>query len=146
MLWNGSLSYGGGLGFVLVYLLLAALLLAVATLAIVVRLRQVRILEQSLSYVAERGWIHPAEIPYLARFSYRKTARRFAHAEHGKTTARAVTRYQRLATDMAFLHHRVMSGARVPHGVERTFALLDAMHEVRPFVRLPPALVPLTRP
>ena len=146
MLWNGSLSYGGGLGFVLVYLLLAALLAAVATLAIVVRVRQVRILEQSLSYVAERGWIHPAEIPYLARFSYRKTARRFARSEHGKNTARAVTRYQRLASEMAFLHHRVMSGARVLHGVERTFALLDAMHEVRPFVHLPPALVPLTRP
>ncbi len=145
-LWNGSLSYGGGVGFVLVYLMLGVLLVVLATIAIIVRVRQVRTLEQSLSYVAERGWIHPAEIPYLARFSYRRTARRYARAEHGKVTARAVTRYQRLATEMAFLHHRVMTGARLPHGVERTFALLDAMHDVRPFVRLPPALTPLSRP
>lgn len=145
-LWNGSLSYGGGVGFVLVYLFLGLLLAGLATLAIIVRVRQVRILEQSLSYVAERGWIHPAEIPYLARFGYRRTARRLARSEHGRTTARAVARYQRLATEMAFLHHRVMVGARIPNGIERTFALLDAMHEVRPFVRLPPALTPLTRP
>lgn len=145
-LWNGSLSYGGGLGFVLVYLALAVVLAGLATLAIVVRVRQVRILEQSLSYVAERGWIHPAEIPYLSRFAYRRAARRFARREHGRSTARAVTRYQRLAAEMAFLHHRVMSGQQVPHGVERTFALLDAMREIRPFVRLPPALTPLTRP
>lgn len=145
-LWNGSLSYGGGLGFFGVYLVLAVLLAGLATLAIIVRNRQVRILEQSLSYVAERGWIHPAEIPYLSRFAYRTTARRFARREHGKLTGRAVKRYQRLASEMAFLHHRVMSGQTVPHGVERTFALLDAMHDIRPFVRLPPALTPLSRP
>jgi RsiW-degrading membrane proteinase PrsW (M82 family) len=145
-LWNGSLSYGGGLGFVLVYLALAVVLAGLAALAIVVRVRQVRILEQSLSYVAERGWIHPAEIPYLARFAYRRAARRFARREHDRTTARAVARYQRLAAEMAFLHHRVMSGQQVPYGVERTFSLLDAMREIRPFVRLPPALTPLTRP
>lgn len=145
-LWNGSLSYGGGVGFVLVYLALAVVLAVMATVAIIVRLRQVRILEQSLSYVAERGWIHPAEIPYLSRFAYRRTARRHARKTFGKQTAEAVTRYQRLASEMAFLHHRVMSGAKVPHGIERTFALLDAMYALRPFVRLPPALTPLTRP
>ncbi len=145
-LWNGSLSYGGGLGFFLVYLVLAGLLAVLATVAIVMRTRQVRILDQSLSYVAERGWIHPAEIPYLSRFAYRSTARRFARREHGKLTGQAVKRYQQLASEMAFLHHRVMSGHQVPHGVERTFALLDAMHDVRPFVRLPPALTPLGRP
>ncbi|MGA9715244.1 MAG: PrsW family intramembrane metalloprotease [Aeromicrobium sp.] len=145
-LWNGSLSYGGGMGFILVYLALGLLLAVLATIAIVVRVRQVRTLEQSLSYVAERGWIHPAEIPYLSRFAYRRTARRYARSQHGRTTAKAVTRYQQLATEMAFLHHRVMTGATIPHGVERTFALLDAMHEVRPFVRLPPALTPLNRP
>ncbi len=145
-LWNGSASYGGGMGFVLVYLALGVLLVMLAIIAIVVRVRQVRTLEQSLSYVAERGWIHPAEIPYLSRFAYRRTARRYARSQYGKTTAKAVARYQRLATEMAFLHHRVMIGADIPHGVERTFALLDAMHDVRPFVRLPPALTPVNRP
>ena len=139
-LWNGSLSFGGGAGFVAVYLALAAVLVLVALLAIVVRVRQVRVLEQSLSYVSDRGWIHPAEIPYLSRFKYRKDARRYAKRNHGRVAGRIVRRYQRLATEMAFLHHAVMSGQSKPHGVDRTYALLDAMYALRPFLRFPPAM------
>jgi RsiW-degrading membrane proteinase PrsW (M82 family) len=146
-LWNGSLSYGpdSGVGFALAYLALGALLLAAAGLAIVVRVRQVRILERSLSYVAQRGWIHPAEIPYLSRFGHRKAARRYARSEHGKVAARIVKRYQLLATEMAFLHDALMSGRIKPHGVERTYALLDAMYALRPGLRFPPALQSLPR-
>ena len=139
-LWNGSLSYGEGVGFVLAYLVLAAVLVALAAYAIVVRASQVRVLERSLSYVADRGWIHPAEIPYLSRFGYRKTARRFARSHHGRDAGRVVTRYQRLATEMAFLHDSLMSGRSKPQGVERTYALLDAMYALRPELRFPPAL------
>lgn len=139
-LWNGSLSYGGGAGFLLAYLILAGLLVGLAVLAIIVRTRQVRILERSLSYVAQRGWIHPAEIPYLSQFGYRKAARKYAKGEGGKVAAQVVTRYQRLATEMAFLHDGLMSGRQIPHGVERTYALLDAMYELRPMLRFPPAL------
>ncbi len=139
-LWNSSLSFGDGTGFVLVYLALAVVLLAVGILAIVVRTRQVRVLEQSLTYVADRGWIHPAEIPYLSRFGYRKVARRYAKREHGRVAAKVVKRYQTLATEMAFLHHAVMSGRSKPRGIERTYALLDAMYALRPILRFPPAL------
>ena len=138
--WNGSLSYGGGAGFVLAYLALGVVLVALAVLAIIVRNRQVRILERSLSYVAQRGWIHPAEIPYLSRFGYRKAARRYAKDHGGKVAAQVVKRYQRLATEMAFLHDGLMSGRTIPQGVERTYALLDAMYELRPMLRFPPAL------
>ncbi len=144
-LWNGSLSYGGGIGFLLVYLALAVVLAVVATIAIVVRTRQVRTLERSLAYVGQRGWIHPAEIPYLSRFHYRTAARRYARRHHGAVAAKVVRRYQRLATEMAFLHDRVMRGQRVPHGVDRTYALLDAMYALRPGLRLPPALRPIGR-
>ena len=139
-LWNGSLSYGEGVGFLLAYVVLAAVLLALAAYAIVVRASQVRVLERSLSYVADRGWIHPAEIPYLSRFGYRKAARRFARSNHGREAGRVVTRYQRLATEMAFLHDSLMSGRSKPHGVDRTYALLDAMYALRPELRFPPAL------
>ena len=139
-LWNSSLAIGGAGFFLLVYLLLAGILLLVGTVAIVLRTRQVRILEQSLLYVAQRGWIHPAEIPYLSRFGYRRAARRYARERYGKSAAKVVARYQRLASEMAFLHHAVMSGRRKPRGVERTYALLDAMYELRPYLRFPPAL------
>ncbi|TXL61937.1 PrsW family intramembrane metalloprotease [Aeromicrobium terrae] len=144
-LWNSSLTIGGGAGFVLVYLLLGLVLFGVGTLAIVVRTRQVRVLEQSLTYVADRGWIHPAEIPYLSRFGYRKIARRHARREHGRVAARIVQRYQRLATEMAFLHHAVMTGRDKPQGIERTYALLDAMYALRPMLRLPPPLPAMRR-
>ena len=141
-LWNGSLSYGpeSGAGFVLAYLALGALLVLIAVLAILVRARQVQVLERSLSYVADRGWIHPAEIPYLSRFGYRKAARRFARSHHGREAGRVVTRYQRLATEMAFLHDSLMSGRSKPQGIDRTYALLDAMYALRPQLRFPPAL------
>lgn len=142
-LWNASLSYGGGAAFVLVYLVLGVMLLALAIGAVVVRVGQVRTLERSLSAVAERGWIHPAEIPYLSRFGHRTAARRHAREHHGKVAAKIVTRYQRLATEMAFLHDAIMTGRHKPHGIERTYGLLDEMNELRPALRLPPALTPL---
>ncbi len=139
-MWNASLSLGDGAGFFVMYLVLSVILLMVAVLAIIVRSNQVRILEQSLSYVAQRGWIHPAEIPYLARFGHRKAARRYAQEHHGKDARKVVVRYQQLATEMAFLHHAMMSGRSKPHGVERTYALLDQMYALRPALRFPPAL------
>ena len=70
-LWNGSLSFGGGTGFVLVYLALGVVLLAVGILAIVVRMRQVRILEQSLT-LRRRSWVDPSRrdpVPLALRLS-----------------------------------------------------------------------------
>ncbi len=139
-LWNSSLSIGGGAGFLIVYLVLAVVLCLIAIVAIIARTRQVRTLERSLSYVAERRWIHPAEIPYLARFGHRKAARRYAKEHYGKDAGEIVRRYQRLATEMAFLHDAVMSGRSIPRGVERTYALLDAMYAIRPLLHFPPAL------
>jgi RsiW-degrading membrane proteinase PrsW (M82 family) len=139
-LWNGSLSYAGGAGFLLSYLFLGVVLVVLTTLATIARIHQVRVLERSLRYVAERGWIHPDEIPYLSRFSYRRAARRYAEDQFGKPAGEAVKRYQRLATDMAFLHDAVMTGRTKPHGIERTYAMLDAMYALRPYLRFPPAL------
>ena len=142
-LWNSSLAFGGGEGFVLTYLALTVALLCLAVFAIVVRLRQVRTLERSLQGISSRGWIHPDEIPFLSRFTYRKAARRFARQHYGRVAGKLVRRYQRLATEVAFLHHAVVSGRNVPKGVERTYALLDTMYALRPYLRFPPALAPV---
>lgn len=139
-LWNTSLSIGNGAGFFLVYIALGGVLVVLTVFAVIVRSKQVTVLEQSLSYVALRGWIHPAEIPYLSRFGHRKAARRFAHDHHGKDAAKVVKAYQELATEMAFLHHVMMSHRSKPLGVERTYALLDQMYALRPDLRFPPAL------
>jgi len=141
-LWNSSLAFGGGQGFILTYLALAAALVCLAVFAIVVRHRQVRTLERSLQAISSRGWIHPDEIPFLSRFTYRKAARLFARQHYGRVAGKLVRRYQRLATEVAFLHHGVVSGRNIPMGVERTYALLDAMYSLRPYLRFPPALAP----
>lgn len=143
-LWNSSLAFGGAEGFVLTYLALSAALLCLAVFAIVVRVRQVRTLERSLQAISSRGWIHPDEIPFLSRFTYRKAARRFARQHYGRVAGKLVRRYQRLATEVAFLHHGVVSGRNIPMGVERTYALLDAMYSLRPYLRFPPALAPVS--
>lgn len=139
-LWNSSLSMHGGDGFAFVYLALSGILLMVAIFAIVVRVRQVRTLERSLADISARGWIHPDEIPYLARFNHRKAARRYAGQHYGRMARRIVSQYQRLATEVAFLHDGVVAGRNIPHGVDRTYALLDEMYGLRPHLRLPPAL------
>ncbi len=139
-LWNGSLSIGGPVVFLGIYLLLGIILFVVIVVAIVMRVRQVRILRRSLQRIAERGWIHPDEVPYLSAFGYRKAARRYAKANYGENAERVVKRYQNLATEVAFLHHAVMADRTKPHGVERTYALMDAMHDLRPYLRFPPAL------
>ncbi|MCW2748486.1 MAG: PrsW family intrarane metalloprotease [Nocardioidaceae bacterium] len=138
--WNGSLSYGGTTGFLLIYLGLGAVFFGLAITAIVVRAHQVRTLEQSLGRAAQRGWIHPDEVPYLSRFNHRKAARVYARQHHGKRAAKVVKSYQRLATEMAFLQDAVLTGRHKPHGVERTYNLLDSMHALRPFLRFPPPL------
>lgn len=139
-IWNGSLSYGGGTGFLLSYLILGVVFVILAILMILARGRQVRVLERSLGYVAERGWLHPDEIPYLSRFGYRKAARRYATQNFGRQAGKVVVRYQRLATDMAFLHDAIMNGRTKPHGIDRTYAMLDAMYALRPQLRFPPPL------
>lgn len=140
--WNGSLSYGGGIGFLLSYLFLAVVLISLGTLMLIARARQIRVLERSLHYVSDRGWIHPDEIPYLSRFSYRKIARNYAKLHFGKPAAKTVRRYQKLSSEMAFLHDAVMGGRSKPQAIERTYALLDAMFALRPHLRFPPPLRP----
>lgn len=145
-LWNGSLSYAGIAGFALLYLVLVLVFVGFVALAFVLRQRQFTVLRRSLSYVADRGWIHPAELPWLTWFGYRAQARRHAKAEGGREAAAAVRRYQRLATQLAFVHDAVMVGRPGRRGVERTRAIRAEMDALRPQLRLPAAIAPLPRP
>ncbi|MBA4608353.1 PrsW family intramembrane metalloprotease [Aeromicrobium sp. Marseille-Q0843] len=143
-LWNGSIVVGGGVGFLLAYVVLACLLLGLGVTAVVLRMRQFDVMARSLGDMARRGWLHPAEVPWLVRFGRRRQARVFA-ARYGPIAAEAVDRYQQLATEVAFLHDAVMTGRAKPEGPDRTYALLDRMWHLRPFLRFPPALPPGSR-
>jgi RsiW-degrading membrane proteinase PrsW (M82 family) len=144
-LWNGSIVLFGGWGLLVAYLVLMVYLVAVTTVAIVLRVRASRTAVRALTHVAARGWLHPDEVPYLANLHYRRVARSFAKANYGKEAAAILKQYQNLATELAFEYDRSMRtglpGAQPrPYGVQRTHALLDAMWALRAGVRLPPPL------
>lgn len=143
-LWNGSIVVVGAVGFLLAYAVLALLLVALVVTAIMLRVRQTATLSRALTDIAARGWIHPAEVAWLVRFGRRRQARQYAR-RFGPDALEAVKRYQRLATEAAFLHDAVMLGKAGPQGPDRTYALLDRMWELRPFLRFPPALPPGVR-
>ncbi len=144
-LWNGSISYAGILGFALLYLALVLVFIGFLVLAVMLRVRQFAVLRRSLSYLAQRGWLHPAELPWLSWFGYRSQARRHAREHGGRDAVRAVRRYQRLATDLAFTHDAVMTGCPVRRGVDHTLAVRAEMDALRPTLQLPPAIAPLSR-
>ncbi|WP_344200370.1 PrsW family intramembrane metalloprotease [Aeromicrobium alkaliterrae] len=145
-LWNGSISYVGPLGFILFYLALMLVFAGFLVLAVMLRQRESVVLRRSLSYLAQRGWIDPTELPWLTWFGYRSQARRHARDNGGPEAVRALRRYQRLTTDLAFSHDAVMLRRPLHRGVEHTLAVRAEMDELRPRLVLPPPLTPLPRP
>jgi len=139
--WNGSVTFGGPASFFLVYgLLFIPLFLAGITLAVVMRTRESRMLVRALRDAAARGWLHPDEILWLSRFALRRRARSFAQQVGGDAAKRAVAHYQRLATRLAFAHDRVLTGRDGSAERARVGELLAQMHDVRPYVVLPPPM------
>jgi protease PrsW len=140
-LWNGSVSYWGGKGFLLVYCLgFVPIFLAGIGLAVGVRTHQGRVALRGLDDAAARGWLHPDEIPWLARFSLRRRARGFAGRYGGPVAATALKRYQSAALKMAFAHDRARRGGGPADGPDRVRELLAEMARMRPYILMPPPL------
>jgi protease PrsW len=140
-LWNGSVSYWGGKGFLLVYGLgFVPIFIGGIALAVWVRGHQGRIAIRGLDDAVARGWLHPDEIPWLARFGLRRRARGFAARYGGPTAAAALDRYQKAALKMAFAHDRARQGRGPVDGPRRVQELLAEMAQMRPYILLPPPL------
>ena len=137
--WNGSVTFGGPSSFFLVYVLMfIPLFLAGVALAVIMRTREGRLLLRSLADAARRGWLHQDEIVWLSRFALRRRARSYAQQVAGDQARKAVASYQQLATQLAFAHHRVLTGRGGPEDRARVGDLLVQMRTVRPYVVLPP--------
>ncbi|MDP9444758.1 MAG: PrsW family intramembrane metalloprotease [Actinomycetota bacterium] len=144
--WNGSVILGGPGGFFLTYTgaMLPALALLLG-LGLWVRRREGRVLAQALHDCSLRGWLHPAEVPWIASLPHRSAARAFAHRLRGPAGARAVSEYQQAATELGFLHDRVMRGRPPKDAARRAREILARMGAWRPYVVLPPPLPVLPR-
>lgn len=140
-MWNGSIVFTGAAGFIIVYLVLALILLGLIILVAILRSHELDVLQNSLGLIARSGWMHPDEVPYLVRFGKRRLARNYANRS-GTAAREAMIRYQKLASETAFLHVSLRAGQRIPRGQERLEGLLEQMWILRPWLRFPPALPP----
>jgi RsiW-degrading membrane proteinase PrsW (M82 family) len=131
--WNGSLSMGGGQGFVLTYVfVMVPGFLLIAGFAIWARRRESRVLAVALADCARRGFLDPAEIPWLVRLPARRVARRHAQTVGGKTARDVMATYQQAAIELGFLHHRFLRGTAPRDFAERGQYFVDLMARLRP--------------
>ena len=144
--WNGSSTFGGAQGFFATYVLaFIPLLIALVLIAVWARRQEGRMLTRSLQECAQMGWISPYEIRWVATLRDRVTARRYARQVGGKQAVDVLSSYQQALTEMAFLHHRVVSGVAPADFNQRMYAIQLRAAQLRPGVVLPPAQPAVTR-
>lgn len=138
--WNGSLVLDDGRNALTTYVLLMvpAFLLLVG-FAIWSRSRERHLLARALDDCARRGFVHPAEIPWLTSIPARKHARKEALRAGGRSARDAMRGFQDEAVELAFLHHRYLRGT-APSGFERIGQIhVDRLRELRPRLVWPTA-------
>jgi RsiW-degrading membrane proteinase PrsW (M82 family) len=143
-LWNGSLLLNSGSGVVATYLvLMVPAFLVLAGFAIWSRRREGALLAASLTDCARRGFLHPNEVPWLARIPARRACRRHAAAVGGDAAETAMKLYQTEAIELGFLHHRFLRGTAPPNYRELGEAHVQKMFLLRPHLVWPPSGVPV---
>lgn len=132
-LWNASAMVGGpgaALGTYVAVMVPAFVLFA--ALAVWARAREGRLLAVALADCARRGFLHPAEIPWLVRLPARRACRRHAGAVGGRPARDAMAAYQREAIELAYLHHRYLHGAAPAGFAELGQSHVEEMRALRP--------------
>ncbi len=136
--WNGSLFLGGGEGFVLTYVfVMVPGFFLIVGFAIWARRRESMLLTEALTDCAKRGFIDPAEIPWLVRLPARREARLNAEAVGGREARSTMAAYQQQAIELGFLHSRFLRGTAPRDFAQRGQYFVDAMRELRPGVVWP---------
>jgi RsiW-degrading membrane proteinase PrsW (M82 family) len=148
-LWNAAAQYSGGEYFLATYLfLMVPAFLMAAGLAVWARRREGQMLVRALTDAAERGFLAPSEVPWLARIPGRHAARAHARVVGGETGLRAMREYQQHAIELGFLHDRLLRGTAPADAVPRGQVLVDRLVALRPYVSFPqaPGTTALTQP
>lgn len=131
--WNGSLVLDDGANAFATYLfLMVPGFLLLSGFAVWSRQRERRVLTRALDDCAGRGFLHPAEVPWLARISARRFARRYAERAGGQQGRRVMAAYQTEAVELGFLHHRYLRGVPPPDFAARGQSHVEAMRALRP--------------
>jgi RsiW-degrading membrane proteinase PrsW (M82 family) len=113
--WNGSLLLDDGRNAVASYVfLMVPAFLLLAGFATWARRREGGVLTAALTDCAQRGFLDPAEIPWLSRIPARRFARRYAERVGGRSARRTMVDYQLEAVELGFLHSRYLRGVAPP--------------------------------
>ena len=131
--WNGSLMLDGGRNALTTYVfLMVPAFFLLLGFAIWSRRREGRILTEALSDCAQRGFLDPAEVPWLARIPARRFARRHAEKVGGSAARRTMVAYQNAAVELGFLHSRFLRGVPPPDFVVLGQEHVERMRSLRP--------------
>ena len=120
-------------------LVLALAFLLMVGFAIWARSREARVLTRALADCAGRGFLHPAEIPWLVSLSARRAARRHAASAGGQEGLASMRAYQQHAVELGFLHHRFLRGTAPADFAARGQHHVDALAALRPALLWPGA-------
>jgi len=143
-LWNAALLLDGGSGAVATYLMLMVpAFLVLVGFAIWSRRREGALLAAALTDCARRGFLHPNEVPWLARIPARRACRLHAESVGGEPALTAMKLYQAEAIELGFLHHRFLRGTAPPNYRELGEAHVQRMFLLRPHVIWPSTAVPV---
>jgi protease PrsW len=143
-LWNAALLLDGGSGAVATYLMLMVpAFLVLVAFAIWSRRREGALLAAALTDCARRGFLHPNEVPWLARIPARRACRLHAESVGGAPALTAMKLYQTEAIELGFLHHRFLRGTAPPNYRELGQAHVQRMFLLRPHVIWPSSAVPV---
>ncbi len=130
--WNAS-AVGGFGAFVAGYaFFMVPLFLVGVALVVWLRTREGRLIARVLPAYAQAGWIPPYDVAMVATMAGRRRARAWAKAWYGPVGERAMTAYQGVATELAFLRDRAARGVHVPEfqARERSLLLELAQHRL----------------
>jgi protease PrsW len=129
--WN--LSAASGLaGFASAYVLLQVpVFIGFATLAIVARRREGRLVARHLAVYGTTGWLTPAEVAMLASLPARRDARNWAARTGGPQARRAMRDFQEMGSELAFLRERMARGSAAPDAAAQELAMLASVSALR---------------
>ncbi len=131
--WNASLLLDDGHNAVATYVfLMVPAFLLLSGFAVWSRRREGAVLTAALSDCAQRGFLDPAEIPWLSRIPARRFARRYAERVGGPEARRAMVTYQNDAVELGFLHSRYLRGVAPPDFARLGQDYVDQMRALRP--------------
>jgi RsiW-degrading membrane proteinase PrsW (M82 family) len=138
--WNSSLMLDDGRNAIATYFfLMVPAFLLLTGFAIWSRRREGHVLTAALSDCAQRGFLDPAEIPWLARIPARRFARRYAEKAGGPPARRAMVAYQNEAVELGFLHSRYLRGVAPSDFAAVGQRHVELMRALRPYLVWPQA-------